>query len=151
MLLSGELQEYTCGLAHFTETFGVLQYVIERQYVVNGIALQPGEITNAFYWSDRPYTLYAWRCDRYGRGLYYFNIADRVALKRTEFTWRDLVVDILIDTNDTPHVLDEEDLPPDITSDLRDYIKRAKHHLLAHYSDIIAEVTHLTKAGICRT
>jgi len=150
MLLSGELHEYSCGLTYFTETFGVLQYVIERQYLVNGIALQPGEITNAFYWSDRPYTLYAWRTEQTGQGLYYFNIADRVTLKRTEFTWRDLVVDILIDANDTVHVLDEGDLPSTITHDLHDYINRAKHHLLDHHSDIIAEVKHWTRAGNCR-
>jgi predicted RNA-binding protein associated with RNAse of E/G family len=150
MLLSGELHEYTCKLAHFTETFGVLQYVIGRKYFVNGIALRPGEITTAFYWADRPYTLYVWRFEQPGQELYYFNIADRVSLTRTAFTWRDLVVDILFDANDTAHVLDEEDLPSSISPDLREYIDHAKSHLLAHHSDIIAEVKSWTGAGILR-
>lgn len=150
MLLSGELHEYTCTMAHFTETFGVLQYVIDRKYLVNGIALQPGEITNAFYWADRPYTLYAWRIEQPEQELYYFNIADRVSLTRTAFIWRDLVVDILFDANDTAHVLDEEDLPSDISPSLRDYINRAKNHLLSHHNDIIAEVRHWTKTCVFR-
>jgi predicted RNA-binding protein associated with RNAse of E/G family len=150
MLLSGELHEYACKMAHFTETFGVLQYVIDRKYLVNGIALQPGEITNAFYWTDRPYTLYVWRIEQPEQELYYFNIADRVSLTRTAFIWRDLVVDILFDANDTTHVLDEEDLPSDISPSLRDYIDRAKNHLLSHHNDIIAEVRHWTKTYVLR-
>jgi Protein of unknown function (DUF402) len=147
MLLSGELHEYICELAYFTNTFGVLRYVIDREYLVNGISLQPGEVTDAFFWTGRPYTLYSWRRDQPGRELYYFNIADRVSLTRTSFMWRDLVVDILVDANHTSHVLDEEDLPSCLSSDLRNYIERAKNQVLTHYSSIIAEVKHWTNGS----
>ena len=147
ILLSGEHHEYACELAYFTNTFGVLRYIVDRRYLVNGISLQPGEITDAFYWIDRPYTLYSWRRDRPGGELYYFNIADSVSLTRTAFIWRDLVVDILVDANNSAYVLDEKDLPSRLSPDLRDYIGHAKSHILTHRRDIIAEVRHWAVVG----
>ncbi|HUI46012.1 MAG TPA: DUF402 domain-containing protein [Nitrospirota bacterium] len=142
VLLSGELHEYHCELVLLTDTFGLLRYIIDREYHVNGITLHPGEVSLAFYWTNRPYTLYTWRHDKPGRELYYFNIADRVSLEQTRFVWRDLVVDILIDEHENAHILDEDELPSDLNPELRDHIERAKNHLLTHYHQIIAEVKH---------
>ncbi len=148
VLLSGELHEYQCKLALLTDSFGILRYIIDREYHVDGISLRPGEVTSAFYWTNRPYTLYTWRHDRPGHELYYFNIADRVSLAKTRFIWRDLIVDILIDEHKTVHILDEDDLPSDLSPELRDYIERAQHHVLTHYRQIIEEVKHCIIDGI---
>ncbi len=151
VMLSGELHEYHCDLALFTDTFGVFRYIIDREYHVDGITLHPGEVTTAFYWTNRPYTLYTWRHDKPGWEIYYFNIADRVSLARTEFVWRDLVVDILVDEHKKVHILDEDELPSDLNPELRDYIERAKHHLLTHYHQIIAEVKHCFTEGLVQS
>jgi len=151
VLLSGKLHEYQCELALFTDTFGLLRYIIDREHRVDGITLHPGDVTLAFYWINRPYTLYTWRNDKPGLELYYFNIADRVSLTQTEFIWRDLVVDILIDEHKNAHILDEDELPSDLNPELSDYIERAKHHLLTHYHQIIAEVKHYLNEGLLRS
>ncbi len=150
VLLSGERHEYLCDLALFTGTFGILRYMIDREYHVGGITLKPGEATLAFYWTCRPYTLYTWRHTGAGRGLYYFNIADRVSLAPTRFAWRDLVVDVLVSEYGLPHILDENDLPSNLDSELFDYIERAKQHILTHYRHIIAEVKHCISDGLVR-
>jgi hypothetical protein len=147
VLLSGELHEYHCELALQTGTFGVLRYIIDREYHLDGITLYPGEVTLAFYWTNRPYTLYTWRHNKPGRELYYFNIADRVLLSKTEFAWRDLVVDILVDGHENVRILDEDDLPSTLNPELRAYIERAKHHLLTHFRQIIEEVKHCISKG----
>ncbi len=148
VLLSGELHEYHCELVLLTDTFGVLRYVIDREYHLDGITLYPGEVTLAFYWTNRPYTLYSWRHNKPGQELYYFNIADRVSLSQAKFAWRDLVVDILIDGHENAHILDEDDLPSNLDLELRDYIKRANHHLLTNYHQIIEDVKLCITEGL---
>jgi uncharacterized protein len=148
VLLSGELQEYQCELALLTDTFGIIRYIIDREYHIDGIRLHPGEVTMAFYWTNRPYTLYTWRQDKPGQEIYYFNIADSLSLARTKFVWRDLVVDILVDEYENVHILDEDELPSDLNPKIRDYIERAKQHLLTHYHQIIAEVKHCIADGL---
>jgi uncharacterized protein DUF402 len=150
VLLSGECHEYLCDLALLTDTFGILRYIIDREYHVGGTTLHPGEVTLAFYWIDRPYTLYMWRHNKPGQELFYFNIADRVSLAQTRFAWRDLVVDILVDEHENIHILDENDLPSNLNTKLRDYIERAKNHVLTHYRNIIVEVKHCITESFVR-
>lgn len=137
--LSGEIQTYSCELVRLDDDFGVLKYVIDRNYTVAGIRLAPGDMTYAFYWTDRPYTLYTWNSSGNDAIVYYFNVADRIVLSQGEFSWRDLAVDILIDGQGKPHVLDEHELPAGLDDELAGYIEKAKDHLLTHFRDIIKE------------
>ncbi len=145
ILLSGAVQEYPCQLMHLHDRFGVLRYVLDREYFVSDIPLNVGDITYALYWIDRPYTLYTWRWERSDDALYYFNIADNISLTRDEFIWRDLAVDILIDTRKAVRVLDEHELPSDLSHELRKYIERSKSLVLGHYPEIIREAASLLK------
>jgi hypothetical protein len=143
LALSGETEIYRCELVSLRSDRGVLRYIIDREYDVAGFRLSPGDETLAFYWPDRPYTLYVWFRKRQGDRAYYFNIADAVALRPDEFLWRDLAVDILVDENGTVRVLDEHELPHDLPSGLLDYIMKAKDHILAHFGDILEEAEKL--------
>ena len=141
-LLSGETKTYRCELLHFGSGFGVLRYVIDREYDVHGVVLAPGDETIALYWEDRPYTLYVWRRQAARDTVFYFNIADQISLTPQEFIWRDLAVDILVDGRGV-HVLDEHELPAALDADLGRYIKEAKAHILVHCRDIIQETSGL--------
>jgi len=136
LTLSGETKTYRCELLHFGSGFGVLRYVIDREYDVHGVVLAPGDETIALYWEDRPYTLYVWRRQAAQDTVFYFNIADQISLTPQEFIWRDLAVDILVDSSGV-HVLDEHELPADLDADLGRYINEAQAHILVHYEDII--------------
>lgn len=114
---------FECGLVHCTEKFGILDYIIDRPCQVGEIKLRPGDTTRAFYWTERPYTLYAWQLQK-GRTIYYFNVADSVSLTPREFVWRDLVVDILIDSDQNIHILEQE--LPQLSPNLSRYIESAK-------------------------
>lgn len=151
ILLSGEIQRYECELVYFDNRFGMLKYTVDRHYKVNGIKLYPGDVTYALYWVDRPYTLYTWRLNRREGALYYFNIADRISLRPDEFTWRDLIVDILADGARDVHVLDEGELPQTLSPGLLHYIERAKVHLMSSYEKVIFEAETLLNAhGVSR-
>jgi predicted RNA-binding protein associated with RNAse of E/G family len=147
ILLSGEVKTYDCRLLHCEEHVGILSHVIDREYDVNGTKLLPGDLTCAVFWPERPYTLYTWNLPRMGRTLYYFNIADSISLSPREFIWRDLVVDILIDGNGAPRMLDEHELPPALDETLHRYILSAKDHILARHRRIIAEADALLRAA----
>jgi hypothetical protein len=139
LLLSGDVHTYACELVRFEQGFGMLKYVLDSEYTVGGIKLLPGDVTCALYWEDRPYTLYTWDLKRENGVVYYFNIADFVLLRPDEFTWRDLVVDILLDATGHARVLDEHELPPGLDSTISDYIHDAKEHILAHSWEIVEE------------
>jgi len=141
ILLSGEIHNYSCELIHYSTDFGILKYIIKRNYDLRGVKLVPGDITYSLYWTSRPYTLYIWQLTGGKNVAYYFNIADSVLLRPTEFTWRDLVIDILIDSEKRIHILDEEELPADPGEQLSCYIESAKALIIRDHNDIINEAT----------
>jgi hypothetical protein len=138
-LLSGEVKTFACELVHLQDGFGVLRYVIDQSYDISGVKLRPGDITIALYWTDRPYTLYLWYVNEGNAVAYYFNIADRISLTPQAFSWRDLVVDVLIDPQQNVHVLDEHELPVDLSPELTISIQSTKELILRDYSRIIQE------------
>ncbi len=144
--LSGAVQTYACDLVSLADGVGVLRYVIDREYDIKGVKLLPGDVTCALYWTDRPYTVYIWDLKREKSIVHYFNIADSVSLQPGEFIWRDLVIDIMIDGRGAAHVLDEHEIPADLSADLRHYIDETRTHILGNYPAIIREAAALRAA-----
>jgi hypothetical protein len=138
LTLSGHVYLFECELLLLNTDFGVLKYIIDREYTVSGIKLQPGDITLALYWINRPYTLYIWHLTG-NRVVHYFNIADKISLQPTEFLWRDLAVDILIDNDRNIHVLDENELPDNLEPELSRYIQSAKTPIVQKHPSIMKE------------
>jgi hypothetical protein len=136
--LSGETKTYPCELVSLENGAGILRYVIDREHDVHGVKLSPGDETMALYWEDRPYTLYVWRKQAVQDTAYYFNIADRISLTSQEFVWRDLAVDILVDSRGV-HILDEDEIPAGLDAGLLSSIREAQAHVLANHPRIIEE------------
>ena len=136
--LTGEIKTYLCELLHYEPGFGILRYIIDREYNISGVKLTPGDETIALYWEDRPYTLYLWPGNARRETAYYFNIADRISLAPQEFVWRDLAVDILVDHRGA-QVLDEHELPAGLEASLARVIETATSLLLRNRDAIIAE------------
>lgn len=145
--LSGATQTYSCELLQYEPGFGMLRYVVDREYDIRGHMLRPGDVTHALYWEDRPYTLYVWDPRSGGGRLYYFNIADSVSLQREEFVWRDLAIDVLVDAAGHIDILDEHELPPDLPQDLRAYIGRAVDLVVTQHRKIIDEANERIRRG----
>jgi len=146
ILLTGAIQRYICELLYLNNKFGILRYVVDKEYTIAEMQLIPGDVTTALYWTDRPYTLYIWQKSASAKDVaYYFNIADSISLLPDEFSWRDLIVDIFIDANDMVHVLDENELPSNLPASLQCYILAAKSQILRGYREIIVEANFLIK------
>ncbi len=137
--LVGDTQTYSCELLEYGPRFGMLQYVVGREYDISGHKLLPGDVTYGLYWEDRPYTLYVWDLIRINSRLYYFNIADSISLQPGEFVWRDLAIDVLIDADDRVRILDEHELPLDLAHELRLSIRTAVDLVVEQRREIIRE------------
>ncbi len=137
--LFGDTQTYSCQLLEYGPGFGMLRYVVDREYDISGHKLLPGDVTYGLYWEDRPYTLYVWDLIRINSRLYYFNIADSISLQPGEFLWRDLAIDILIDADDRVRILDEHELPPDLAQELKRSIRTAVDLVVEQHREIIRE------------
>lgn len=142
-LLAGGRVTFNCKLVALNKESGVLKYILENEYKVGSLILPKGSITYAFYWIDRPYTLYKW-FDKNGKILSnYFNVADSISLTENEFKWRDLIVDILVSPKGVLEVLDENEVPYDLDRKLMNYIKNSKTLILQEYKFIIEETDEL--------
>lgn len=142
-LLAGGRVTFNCKLVALNKESGVLKYILENEYKVGSLILPKGSITYAFYWKDRPYTLYKW-FDKNGKILgNYFNVADSISLTENEFKWRDLIVDILVSPKGALEVLDENEVPYDLDGELVNYIKNSKNLILREYNFIIEETDEL--------
>ncbi len=137
--LFGDAKTYSCELLQYEPGFGMLRYIVDREYDISGHRLLPGDVTHALYWEDRPYTLYVWDPRSGGGRLCYFNIADSVSLRPEEFVWRDLAIDVLIDAAGRIDILDEHELPPDLPQELRVYIGAAVDLVVDQHQKIISE------------
>ena len=137
--LSGDEVTFECELIALENKSGILKYVLDQEWQVQGLTLRPGDVTYAFYWTDRPYNLYWW-VKRDGQTVgFYFNLADSVSLSPHEFVWRDLIVDVLILPGGQVQVIDEGEVPDDLDGELGALIASAKQQVLQNYPVIIKD------------
>ena len=97
-------------------------YQLEEEVIVSDIVLPKGTFSYGYFWANRPYNICHF-IDPEGRALaYYFNIADQTKIEEAQASWRDLVVDVLVDSDCKTRILDENELPSDLTTELARYI-----------------------------
>ena len=132
---------YHCELVALCGQFGILEYWVDRQQQVGSLTLRPGTVSYGFYWPDRPYVLYKWFDENGDVVGDYFSLADSVRLSAQEFSWRDLVVDILVLPTGQIEVLDEDEMPECLDAQLRTYIESGKQTLLSNHFAAMVETT----------
>jgi uncharacterized protein len=141
-LLGGEIV-YPCELIALRDEFGILKYLVDRQHIVGSLIITPDTISYAFYWTDRPYVLYSW-FNSNGQVIgHYFNVADSISLSAHEFSWRDLIVDILILPAGQIEILDEDEIPESLDPDMRKHIESIKQLILQNHQTIIDEISEI--------
>ena len=144
--LSGKKTLFHCERIAFHDCWGILKYVLDTGWQVQDIVLPPGTVTYGFYWQARPYNLYWWMDPRGQSLAYYFNLCDSTQLTENEFIWRDLIVDILVRADGRVSVLDEDELPPSLSVELRASIITAKRLVVQTHKSVIAQARR-TLAG----
>jgi predicted RNA-binding protein associated with RNAse of E/G family len=124
--LDGTVEEFLCDrLLIEPGRHATLRLVLDRDWTVAGgaIVVPKGTVTISHYWIDRPYNVYHWLRD--GRTLaWYFNVTEPPVISYDLVEYLDLVVDVLITPDGTTTVLDEDDLPEDLSPGRRAIVAR---------------------------
>jgi predicted RNA-binding protein associated with RNAse of E/G family len=140
--LNGEIKTFQCESLSSTADELVIYYQMKQDYNLHGVDLKKGMISLGYFWPDRFYNLYHW-VDAEGQSVaLYFNVCDSTQLTENKVEWRDLVVDVLMTGSGPARVLDEDELPVEIDTDIlqrinttRDYLCKRKNDLVCEFSD----------------
>lgn len=120
--LEGLQKEFHCRKLRSGQSAVTVLFVSETAMRVAHLELPAGTVTFGHFWAHLPYNLYHWMS---ADGLtvgHYFNIADRTHIAQDTLSWRDLKVDVLCRPGLSPEILDEDELPADLTPVLRAYV-----------------------------
>jgi predicted RNA-binding protein associated with RNAse of E/G family len=142
VLLDGRRQEFSCRVIASAPGALTVLFVSDRPYQVPGLGreLPTGTVTFGHFWAERPYNVYHWM-DPAGRTLaHYFNLASDTVITEGHLHWRDLTVDVLVRPGQAPQVLDEDELPGDLSPELRSAVEVARAAVLAEQSACVPEL-----------
>ncbi len=113
-------------------------YPLAQTVRLHGITIPAGGFSLGYFWESLPFNVYHLFAPD-GRSLaFYCNVSDRTRIDGGKIRWRDLVVDVLFEPGGDTTVLDEEDLPADLSADLRYYIDSARDGLLSEAERLTA-------------
>ncbi len=105
-----------------------------------------GTTSYGYFWEQRNYNVYHF-VDVNGETLgLYFNISDATRISDEQIYWRDLVVDLLVKSDGSCQVLDEHELPADISGDLLQLIFRVRDQIVERAGQIREEVERKTRS-----
>ena len=137
--LSGECKRFDCELLTLNPGEAVVIYRMPRDVVLEDLLLPRGGLSLGYFWEERAYNAYHWVDDNRQTLALYFNICDNTRISRQQVAWRDLTVDVLITPDLRCRVLDEDELPDDLDSDLRAYIESARDALCVNPARLLLE------------
>ena len=135
-LYKGSEKKFECQLIYLKNRFGILKFLLDKNYKVGNLILPKNSISLGYFWENRPYNIYQW----FYRGKLlasYFNISDKTRLSRDTFFWRDLILDILVTPTNKVEVLDRDELKIVTDLHLLKYIKETEDLILKDFEKII--------------
>jgi hypothetical protein len=148
--LLGERTTFACELLQATANDAVVVYRMPADHQLEDILLRKGTLSLGYFWQDRPYNTYHWIDAQQQTVALYFNVSDNTIISAEAIAWRDLMVDVLITPDGRCRVLDEDELPADINTELRHYIERTRDQLCRKPLSRLAEYDKLTRLLINR-
>jgi hypothetical protein len=136
--LAGNCQKFECGLLSWDAGEVVVSYRMPRDVRLDDLLLPKGALSLGYFWEDRAYNVYHWVDQQRQTLALYFNICDNTHISSDQVAWRDLTVDILITPDLRCRVLDEDELPDDIDTDLLSYIFATRDALCADPAGLLS-------------
>jgi Protein of unknown function (DUF402) len=146
--LDGREKRFDCQLLAGDAEGGraVVLFVAKAPMHVHGIDLPPGTVTFGYFWRDRPYNAYHWMNGEGQTIGVYFNLSDSTRIGDGVLEWRDLTVDVLTTPAGRIEVLDEDELPADLSSDIRRRIDDGKAEILRDTPALLADIERQSRA-----
>lgn len=108
----------------------VVLYIPQTALHFPYLEIPAGSVSFGYFWLSRPYNAYVWvsaDCKLLGA---YCNVATATRFLPGVVTWRDLIVDVLLQTGKPPRVLDLDEIPADIDTKTRTALDKGLDQLL---------------------
>ena len=137
--LSGARKEFDCELLARATREIVVIYRMPDEVQLEDLLLPKDSISLGYFWQDRAYNVYHWVDQQRQTLALYFNICDNTRISTDQVAWRDLTVDILITPDQRCRVLDEDEMPDDIESELLSYINATRDALCTEPARLLFE------------
>ncbi len=137
--LAGKRKKFECELLKYNAGEVIVIYRMPRDVQLEDLLLPKGSISLGYFWEDRAYNVYHWLDDNRQTLALYFNICDNTRISTDQVAWRDLTVDILITPDQRCRVLDEDEMPDDIESELLSYINATRDALCTEPARLLFE------------
>jgi predicted RNA-binding protein associated with RNAse of E/G family len=113
--LDGRILEYRCQVVSWTPRAAVLLYRPGQEVDLAGLRLPADVLSYGLYWVDRPFNIYHW-VDRDGRTLAcYCNVSTDTHIGQHRVEWLDLELDVLVTPDGAVRVLDEDEVPANLS------------------------------------
>jgi len=149
-VLVGRPKQFRCELVEFTETAAVVIYQLQNEVVLESTCMPAGTISFGYFWQERNYNIYHFVAAEGHTLGFYFNISDSTQIDETRIYWRDLVVDIFITPDGICRVLDEDEIPEDISTQLSVLIEQTRDHILEQSTQLIDEIGQMSRGFLAR-
>ena len=106
-----EPQEWVCEVIDMDPPrWARLRYVTDQPYVIEGIELPVGTVTDAMYWKDRPYHVWKFTGPDGKQLGYRFDVCTNTFIWPEKLIWTDLEADLYISPDGRPHWQDVDDM-----------------------------------------
>lgn len=139
--LSGREKHFDCRALAVREGYVIVLFVATGAMHVHGVDLPAGTVTFGHFWEDRPYNVYHWLDAATGQPLgCYINLSRDTVIRSDRLEWVDLVVDVLALPGEEPRVLDEHELPPDTSPQVRAVIASALATVRAELPTVLRDL-----------
>ena len=143
--LAGKRHEFECELLQASPGEAVVIYRMPRDILLEDVFLPKDTISVGYFWQQKAFNAYHWINDQQDTLALYFNICDNTRISDKLIEWRDLVVDVLITPDGQCRVLDEDELPDNLDTDLQFYIEKTRDELCNEPVDRLAEFNNSTR------
>lgn len=107
--------------------------------VVDGVRLEPGGETIAYYWTTRPYNVYHWLRPDGATAGFYFNAARDTVISDNRVEWTDLGLDLLVLPDGQAVWVDEAEVAVLPEAD-RDAVRHIRQRLADEHREVVTGV-----------
>jgi len=143
--IDGRVEEFVCDVVELKNDSAIVHHIWNRdEHLIDGpFSLPAGEIhTQAYFWSDRNYLIYAISTADGELLGHRFDICENVHISSELISFDDLELDLWVDRENNIHVLDEADVEAHVKSgrislDQLELIDETKSFLVENHHQVI--------------
>ena len=140
----GEKKEFNCTLASKTNDELVIIFQISEEMKFLETNFPSWSKSFGYYWKEKNYNVYHWKDPSGKTLLFYFNIAKNTEILENSVTWQDLIVDLVVYPDGKRVVLDQEEIPKDMSKEDRSIVEKTLKEIFENASSITEEIESKT-------